>query len=575
MFVSYVISYRIMERRCCVNNPNSFCYICGSFIVKKQRRNITSFVTKAYKAYFGIHLGDQSRPWAPHTVCSVCVEDLRNWIKRKKQSLHFGIPMVWREPQNHSTDCYFCTCNVKGFNAKNKKGIIYPNLPSAMRPVAHGPGIPIPKPPTDTIELISDTGSNSDSSSSLVSDEFVPETSNAPQPLSQAKLNDIVRDLNLPKDAAELLGSRLQENNLLAAGTSVTFYRNREKDLLQYFSDEENLVYCNNIPDLINKLGSVKYDPNDWRLFIDSSKRSLKGVLLHCGNVLSSVPVAHSVRLKESYESLKFVLEKIKYDEHQWLFCGDLKVICMILGQQQGFTKYPCYMCEWDSRAREKHWKQKQWPKRESLTPGSTNIIRDSLVNPKKIILPPLHIKLGIMKQFVKALDQDGDCFKYLSHKFPALSEAKIKEGIFVGPQIRALTTDREFEANMTSKEKNAWNAFKEVMDNFLGNNKHPDYVKIVNNMLRELRTLGCNMSLKLHFLFSHLDVFPDNLGALSEEQGERFHQDIREMERRYQGRWNTSMMADYCWMLCRESTEKHKRKSKRQTFETKRTRFY
>ena len=87
--------------------------------------------------------------------------------------------------------------------------------------------------------------------------------------------------------------------------------------------------------------------------------------------------------------------------------------------------------------------------------------IRDSLVNPKKIIVPPLHMKLRIKKQFVKALDQDGDCIKYLSHKFPSPSEAKIKEGIFLGPQIRALTTDREFEANMTSKEKIAWNAFK------------------------------------------------------------------------------------------------------------------
>ncbi|GFV91345.1 uncharacterized protein TNCV_898621 [Trichonephila clavipes] len=48
-------------------------------------------------------------------------------------------------------------------------------------------------------------------------------------------------------------------------------------------------------------------------------------------------------------------------------------------------------------------------------------------------------------------------------------------------------------------------------------------------------------MSVKVHFLHSHLDYFPENLGAVSEEQGERFHQDIKEMERRYQGRWNNS----------------------------------
>ena len=51
-------------------------------------------------------------------------------------------------------------------------------------------------------------------------------------------------------------------------------------------------------------------------------------------------------------------------------------------------------------------------------------------------------------------------------------------------------------------------------------------------------------MSIKFHFLFSHLDTFPDNMGDVSDEQGERFHQDIKEMEERYQGRWDADMMA-------------------------------
>jgi len=57
-------------------------------------------------------------------------------------------------------------------------------------------------------------------------------------------------------------------------------------------------------------------------------------------------------------------------------------------------------------------------------------------------------------------------------------------------------------------------------------------------------------MSVKLHFLHSHLNFFPDNLGDISEEQGERFHQDIKDIEGRYQGRWDVSMLADYCWLL-------------------------
>ncbi|GBM11290.1 hypothetical protein AVEN_13538-1 [Araneus ventricosus] len=83
-------------------------------------------------------------------------------------------------------------------------------------------------------------------------------------------------------------------------------------------------------------------------------------------------------------------------------------------------------------------------------------------------------------------------------------------------------------------------------------------------------------MSLKVHFLDLHLDYFPENLGAVSEEQGERFYQDIKEMERRYQGKWNVSMIADYCWMLRRDNPYKvHKRKSDKRTFEVKKKRYY
>ena len=57
-------------------------------------------------------------------------------------------------------------------------------------------------------------------------------------------------------------------------------------------------------------------------------------------------------------------------------------------------------------------------------------------------------------------------------------------------------------------------------------------------------------MSIKVHYLHSHLDRFPENFGDTSEEQGQRFHQDIKTMEDRYQGRWDIHMMADYWWNL-------------------------
>ncbi|GBN13595.1 hypothetical protein AVEN_260746-1 [Araneus ventricosus] len=94
--------------------------------------------------------------------------------------------------------------------------------------------------------------------------------------------------------------------------------------------------------------------------------------------------------------------------------------------------------------------------------------------------------------------------------------------------------------------------------------------------MVKNFKILGSSMRLKVHFLDSHLDYFLENLGSVSEEQGERFHQDIKEMERRYQGKWNVSMISDYCWMLQRDNPCKvPKRKSDKRTFDVKKTRYY
>jgi hypothetical protein len=144
------------------------------------------------------------------------------------------------------------------------------------------------------------------------------------------------------------------------------------------------------------------------------------------------------------------------------------------------------------------------------------------------------------------------------------LSHAKIREGIFDVPQICKQMMDDSFTDTMTEIEEDAWNAFKEVVKKFLGDIKDLLYKEIVRNMLDKFKLLGCNKSLKFHFLASHLDYFPPNLGDVSEEQGERFHQDLKDVKRRYQGRWNVNMMADYCWLIARDDpSREHTRTSR------------
>ena len=92
----------------------------------------------------------------------------------------------------------------------------------------------------------------------------------------------------------------------------------------------------------------------------------------------------------------------------------------------------------------------------------------------------------------------------------------------------------------MNEEENRAWQAFSNVVSNFLGDKKASNYKELVKELVDSYHALGCNMSIKIHYLRDHLDRFPDNLVDLSDQQGERFHQDIKVMEHRYQGRWNT-----------------------------------
>ena len=132
-----------MLRRC-INNKHSFCYTCGEFVFKKNRKAIDEFYIKVYYTYFKIKLGGQDKTSAPHIICKSCKESLRLWTTENRTALKFGIPMIWREPANHFDDCYFCMTNIVGYNKKNRKNILYSSIPSAIRPIPHSDENPVP-----------------------------------------------------------------------------------------------------------------------------------------------------------------------------------------------------------------------------------------------------------------------------------------------------------------------------------------------------------------------------------------------------------------------------------------------
>jgi len=92
-------------------------------------------------------------------------------------------------------------------------------------------------------------------------------------------------------------------------------------------------------------------------------------------------------------------------------------------------------------------------------------------------------------------------------NKFPNVSDAKMREGTLIGPQIRELMQHERFDEDLNETERNAWLSFKRIYKDFLGNHKAVNYQDVWQDLLTLYRAMGCKMSLKMHFLESQLDL--------------------------------------------------------------------
>ena len=178
------------------------------------------------------------------------------------------------------------------------------------------------------------------------------------------------------------------------------------------------------------------------------------------------------------------------------------------------------------------------------------NIQVNPLIELNKILLLTLLIKLGVMKNFVKAMDREGSRFAFFQEKFPRISMEKLKAGIFDSPQIKELMKDPMFDKALSKAELSAWQSLKSVVTNFLENQQCVESKKEIEELVKSFYQFRTQMWVKLHFLSLHLDYFPKNCGDLREEQGEHFPQEICIIEECYQGLWNLNFLVDYCWGL-------------------------
>ena len=238
----------------------------------------------------------------------------------------------------------------------------------------------------------------SESSDEDEDSNFTAEENNVFSGLSQAIVKNLARDLNLSQRKRESLGSRPKQYYAVTDDFRVTRHRNRRNfsAFEECFSENHTteIVYCNDSHRLFERIGLI-YAPEDWRMFIDSSKKSLKVVLLHNGNKFPSVPIAYSRNTKETYEKLNQILKLLQYNQHKWKICSDLKVVGLLMGLRKGFCKNQCFLCEWEGRIKDLHYTDYQWKRRTSYNKGDPCIDLQALVSASVIILPPLQKNWG------------------------------------------------------------------------------------------------------------------------------------------------------------------------------------
>jgi hypothetical protein len=175
---------------------------------------LSPLVRKVYELYFSGLVGDQDKVWTPKICCGSCSRTLAGWLKGTHRSMPLAAPMVWREPRNHLDDGYFCVTNITGLSVQSKHNTEYLNTPSALRHIPQDDSMPVLEPPEEYSlysEPESEEASPEPGISTREDQDFSTYCTIEPHLITQAELKGVVRNLDIPKTKAQLLGPKIQQ----------------------------------------------------------------------------------------------------------------------------------------------------------------------------------------------------------------------------------------------------------------------------------------------------------------------------------------------------------------------------
>lgn len=585
-------------------NRSSWCFLCVSWIPdqRKKKSPVSRPLTEALLAdiavYFGSSLNGFGQPWAPQQICMYCYTCLSGWRRTGSRGLPVTVPAKWSPPEEHhpgsrDSNCFFC----RSISPRGPEKEIPFFDGCVQRPVRRERKEAYP------VRVLPEIPAEQDSSSSELEDDDKEDPDWTPEdgsilpyigPLDQGMLDYLLQMVTATKEDGQFIGSFLLNAGLLKPGTKIN-QRNRSKEFEKFFAVQtityteqkkngtsaeviKEVAYCTDIDGLLQTQGVV-HQKDHWRLYMDGSQKSFKCFLLHNevdkSKRLPSVLVLIGNDVPEKYQTIRAVLALLKYADYGWMVQADLKLINIISGMKMAACKYPCFICRWDSKDKNKHYlpgHSAEWTE-EERQPGNFSFIEEPLVPAAKIVLPELHVKLGVFQVYIKRLcslheENPRPAYEHYLQKFK-LSEEKLKAGAINGVDVRRLVDDEVFaellESEGASPESEAWQAFVQVDKRFFGKDDRPeDYQVLVGDMIGTFQRMGCNMSLKMHLMVDHLDLFPAHLGTWSDQHGERGHQEVKSSARLYGDTRTTRVLTERMHQVKRPSAQpphcKHKR---------------
>ena len=207
-----------------MNRPNSFCYVCGSFMLKGQEKIMTFMMKKAYRLFFNREVANLDKNYVPNYCRSYCLRYLLSWLKDAPMSMKFAVAVIWKEQQNHVDDCYVCSTQVSsGINRYKKRKVDYTDLNSAQHPLPYSDilHVRIPREQDkesayeDSKMIVEDQcGAMSDEEDDEIETEVsVLFDSMQPKLIGQKDLNDLYRDLKLTKNKSEFKISKIRNRS--------------------------------------------------------------------------------------------------------------------------------------------------------------------------------------------------------------------------------------------------------------------------------------------------------------------------------------------------------------------------